>query len=152
MWMSVTSPTHYMTLLFSRCEWVWQVPLTTWLCCCLDVNECDKSHPLHHCDQRCINKVPGFVNVQPGYMCDCNPGYRLETDGKNCTGLSSLRLNCITIMDLTVNDNDYLLSWSILFLGTLNIPCYHTFLERLIRYSINQETGSSPIPKLCLGP
>ena len=47
MWMRVTRPTLYMTLLLPRCEWVWQDPPSTWLCCCLDVNACDKTHPLH---------------------------------------------------------------------------------------------------------
>lgn len=54
------------------------------VCCLLDVNECHKGN--HNCSQRCINKEPGFVNVQPGFVCDCILGYRLASDGKNCTG------------------------------------------------------------------
>ena len=55
-------------------------------CFAVDVNECDEAHPLNDCQQRCINREPGFVNVQPGYVCDCDTGYRLAADGKNCTG------------------------------------------------------------------
>ena len=52
----------------------------------VDVNECDTADPHNDCAQRCVNKEPGFVNVQPGYICDCDPGYRLAVDGKNCSG------------------------------------------------------------------
>ncbi|KAI0209335.1 hypothetical protein LSAT2_005978 [Lamellibrachia satsuma] len=51
---------------------------------CVDVNECDKNKKLHDCGQRCINKVPGFVNPGPRFLCDCYQGYRLDADGKNC--------------------------------------------------------------------
>ena len=45
----------------------------------VDANECDMVGPHNDCAQRCISK-------QPGYICDCDPGYRLAADGKNCTG------------------------------------------------------------------
>ncbi|KAK2167507.1 hypothetical protein NP493_1273g01022 [Ridgeia piscesae] len=52
---------------------------------CVDVNECDKDKPLHDCGQLCVNKVPGFVSPGPRFLCDCNKGYRLNADEKNCT-------------------------------------------------------------------
>ncbi|KAI0233502.1 hypothetical protein LSAT2_016254 [Lamellibrachia satsuma] len=56
---------------------------------CVDVNECHKGN--HNCSQRCINKEPGFVNVQPGFVCDCILGYRLASDGKNCTDVDECK-------------------------------------------------------------
>ena len=59
----------------------------------LDVNECDKNKPLHDCGQLCVNKVPGFVNPGPRFLCDCEKGYRLDADEKNCTGKTELTVS-----------------------------------------------------------
>ena len=75
----------------------------------LDVNECDNNKPLHDCGQLCVNKVPGFVNPGPRFLCDCEKGYRLNADGKNCAGKAKLSVsrhcveNCTGKTDLTVS-------------------------------------------------
>lgn len=45
--------------------------------CTLDINECDVRSA--NCAQQCVN-TPG------SYLCDCNPGYRLSSNGVECTG------------------------------------------------------------------
>ena len=34
---------------------------------------------MHNCTQRCIE-------LEGGYICDCNDGYTLNDDGKSCNG------------------------------------------------------------------
>ena len=43
-----------------------------------DVNECENKS-LSQCSQFCINEVNS-------YHCSCKRGYKLSSDGKNCTG------------------------------------------------------------------
>ena len=44
----------------------------------LDNNECSSSST-NNCQQLCLN-IPG------SYSCTCNAGYRLNSDGRTCTG------------------------------------------------------------------
>ena len=41
-----------------------------------DINECEDDHG---CSQICINKIGTFT-------CECNDGYILQADGKQCLG------------------------------------------------------------------
>ena len=50
----------------------------------IDINECDGAHP---CIQIC-NNTPG------SYVCDCNPEYRLNSDGISCRGGSACNSAC----------------------------------------------------------
>ena len=144
MWTSVTRPTHYMTLLF-RCERVWQGPPTTWLCC-LDVNECDKAH--HYMTlllSRCEWVWQGppttwlcpALHQQGARVCQCPAGLRvwLWPWLQTCNRWQELHRSVFPKVNLyntygsyskwyVNHNNDYLLSWRILFLGkySLNIP------------------------------
>ena len=45
---------------------------------CVDVNECAGDHGCHHlCN-----------NTDGSFHCYCNPGYKLHSNGINCTGWS----------------------------------------------------------------
>ena len=46
-------------------------------CLSIDVNECIKD--THLCHHNCINTVGS-------YLCDCDMGFKLESDGLTCTG------------------------------------------------------------------
>jgi len=46
-----------------------------WLCTCIDIDECLSSP----CGHTCINTVGSFV-------CSCNNGYVLDSDGLSCNG------------------------------------------------------------------
>ena len=43
----------------------------------IDINECASG--IDDCDHSCFNTVGSYV-------CDCNVGYVLDTDGSNCIG------------------------------------------------------------------
>ena len=45
---------------------------------CTDIDECANS-TTHECQQVCINTFRS-------YICQCNQGYRLKSDGKTCEG------------------------------------------------------------------
>ena len=46
-----------------------------------DIDECDKDYK-GGCSQKCTNKPGSFV-------CSCEKGYNLDTDGKTCIGESN---------------------------------------------------------------
>ena len=46
--------------------------------CIADVNECD-SVATNDCQHTCVNTLGSYV-------CQCNTGYRLNSDGRTCTG------------------------------------------------------------------
>ncbi|KAK2175052.1 hypothetical protein NP493_751g01001 [Ridgeia piscesae] len=48
---------------------------------CLPINECDPSNKRHDCAQVCIDQTNGFT-------CTCDDGYRLDSDGKNCSDVN----------------------------------------------------------------
>ena len=43
----------------------------------LDINECDEDS--HNCEHNCTNTAGSFA-------CSCNSGYRLDDNGRNCSG------------------------------------------------------------------
>jgi hypothetical protein len=43
----------------------------------LDTNECKRNNG--ECQQLCVNEHASF-------HCECKPGYRLQKDGKSCSG------------------------------------------------------------------
>ena len=43
----------------------------------LDINECDEGS--HNCEHICTNTAGSFE-------CSCNSGYRLDGNGRNCSG------------------------------------------------------------------
>ena len=48
-----------------------------------DINECQEN--IHSCNQICLN-------VNGSYLCSCYPGYRLDSDGQNCTRKCMVKL------------------------------------------------------------
>ena len=46
---------------------------------CIDINECSSSST-NGCQHSCVN-IPG------SYACQCNSGFRLHSNGHNCTGV-----------------------------------------------------------------
>lgn len=51
-----------------------QRPLTQ---CILDINECEG---VNDCQQMCLN-------TEGSFNCSCHAGFKLNSDGKNCTGI-----------------------------------------------------------------
>ena len=50
-----------------------------------DINECNYSNG--GCEHICNNTVGS-------YYCTCNSGYTLNKNGRNCTGIILVSLNC----------------------------------------------------------
>ena len=48
-----------------------------WHCIHADINECTEGSA--SCPQMCTNTIGG-------YICSCNTGYRLASDGRTCNG------------------------------------------------------------------
>lgn len=46
----------------------------------VDIDECRDN--IDNCSQTCSNTIGS-------YTCDCNPGYRIATDGRTCDGIIS---------------------------------------------------------------
>ena len=46
----------------------------------VDIDECRDN--IDNCSQICSNTIGS-------YTCDCNPGYRIATDGRTCDGIIS---------------------------------------------------------------
>lgn len=56
--------------------------------CCVDVNECE-SILTNNCEHKCRDTITSFV-------CECDPGYKLQTDKKSCEGkVNNTHLLCI---------------------------------------------------------
>ena len=53
-----------------------QVNFSVYACLHPDINECEDDHG---CSQVCINKIGSF-------HCECNSGFILLADGKQCRG------------------------------------------------------------------
>ena len=51
--------------------------IDTILLMCPDIDECAEGSD--NCNQLCVDTSPGF-------MCDCNNGFMLDTDNKTCVG------------------------------------------------------------------
>ena len=49
------------------------------MCLLLDIDEC-ASEDTNNCGQTC-------VNTEGSYFCQCDDGYRLESDGYTCVGM-----------------------------------------------------------------
>ena len=47
-----------------------------------DVDECAQN--IHNCEQTCKNTVGSF-------LCGCNAGYELTSDGRTCQGMNNDR-------------------------------------------------------------
>lgn len=60
-----------------------------------DINECTSSSP---CEQICVN-TPG------SFQCSCNPGYLLNSNGRNCTGVFIIL--CVHIITTAISDITY---------------------------------------------
>ena len=49
-----------------------------------DVDECTQN--IHNCEHTCENTVGSF-------LCGCNAGYELTSDGRTCQGMNMHKLN-----------------------------------------------------------
>ena len=59
-----------------------------------DIDECDALLGLNQCSEKdkCLNN-PG------GYVCSCSDGFRLENDGRTCTGHYFIKaISCLNIL------------------------------------------------------
>ena len=59
--------------------------------CGLGFSDIDECTPIDPCD----NGV--CVNTEPGFTCNCNTGYALNTQGTNCVGKEHVRLTLLYI-------------------------------------------------------
>ena len=51
--------------------------------CCTDINECTEGTA--GCAHECNNTIGS-------YICSCDEGYRLESDGRTCNGKSKTKI------------------------------------------------------------
>lgn len=58
--------------------------------CCVDVNECE-SILTNNCEHKCRDTITSFV-------CECDPGYKLQTDKKSCEGMSTILTFCVSVL------------------------------------------------------
>ena len=63
-----------------------------------DHNECLDG--THECDQVC-------TNTDGSYICSCNTGYTLDSNGNSCTGKYAIMSTCISeLCDFTLSTDD----------------------------------------------
>ena len=59
-----------------------------------DIDECDPTLGLNQCSEK--NKC---LNNRGGYVCSCSDGFRLENNGRNCTGHYFIKtIFCVNIL------------------------------------------------------
>ena len=63
-------------------------------CINADINECANGQD--QCEQNCHNTVGS-------YTCSCWAGYRLDSNGQNCSGMSHCPLSLLNISACTHN-------------------------------------------------
>ena len=67
------------------------------LCFLTDYDECAGENG--GCEQRCVNTIPGHV-------CECNPGYDLNTDNKSCVANADCSEGMCYCLDGFIDIND----------------------------------------------
>lgn len=62
----------------------------------IDINECSTGN--NSCEQVCVNNIGS-------YTCDCNPGFQLDNNSYNCSGINSKSL-IILLFQFNIDINE----------------------------------------------
>jgi fibulin 1/2 len=108
---------------------------------CLDINECNVSLQFSPCEHKCENTLGSFI-------CTCNEGYEISTDGRHCIEVDKCLNNALTNGAAPLCSIDKL---CINVPGSYNCQCplgtietnQHCIIESLYYISYNTTTNST---------
>ena len=92
-----------------KCETLYPMVLTCKHCMNTDVDECAQN--IHDCEHTCENTIGSF-------LCGCNAGYELTSDGRTCQGMNKSAITAMYsyIGACSINSNNYVCACLTIFM------------------------------------